>query len=337
MPTLRKTRFSPSLSRAAVMRLLAATLLALAAGGPVAGQGVAQGAAGLLTIVVPFPAGGVTDLAARALADKLGPALGRTVVIENRPGGGSRIGTESVARAAPDGSTLLFTNTSYAILPVIDPSVRARADRSLAPVGLLASYGLTIVVANGVPAQTLPEFIAHARRNPGKLSYGSSGPGSGAHFAGEFFKALTGTYLVHIPYRSTSAALNDVAGGALDLTFDATARPYVDAGKVRALAVTAGQRDPRMPGVPTAAEAGLKDFVLSSWVGLLAPAGSPPAAIERLNAALNKVLADPGLRSRLQDLGLKPEGGSSERMQDEMRRDDALYRRIASEAKLRFE
>jgi tripartite-type tricarboxylate transporter receptor subunit TctC len=336
MPTLHKTRLSPPLSRAVVMRLLGATLLALAVGG--SGPASAQAApGGFLSIVVPFPAGGVTDLAARALADKLGPALGRTVVIENRPGGGSRIGTDAVMKAAADGSTLLFTNTSYAILPVIDPAVRFRADSSLAPVGLLASYGLTIVVANGVPAHTLPELIAQARRNPGKLSYGSSGPGSGAHFAGEFFKALTGTYLVHIPYRSTSAALNDVAGGALDLTFDATAKAYVDAGKVRALAVTASQRDPRMPGVPTAAEAGLKDFVLASWVGLLAPAGSPPAAIERVNAALNKVLADPGLRTRLQDLGLKPEGGSSDRMQDEMRRDDALYRRIASEAKLRFE
>ena len=184
------------MSRTAVVRLLSAALLALCAGGVAR----SQSPVGLLNIVVPFPAGGVTDLAARALADKLGPALGRSVVIENRPGGGSRIGTEAVIKAPADGNTLLFTNTSYAILPVVDPAVRFRADSSLAPVGLLASYGLTIVVANGVPAHTLPELIAHARRNPGKLSYGSSGPGSGAHFAGEFFKALTGTYLVHIPF-----------------------------------------------------------------------------------------------------------------------------------------
>lgn len=334
MPTLREAPLSPKPSRAVVVRLLAAMLLTLGGIGPASAQGTGGP---LLNIVVPFPAGGVTDLAARALVEKLGPALGRTVVIENRPGGGSRIGTEAVIKAPADGNTLLFTNTSVVILPVVDAAVRLRSDRSLAPVGILASYGLTIVVANGVPATTLPEFIALARRNPGKFSYGSSGPGSGAHFAGEFFKSLTGTYMVHIPYRSTSAALNDVAGGTLDLTFDATARLYVDAGKVRALAVTCAQRDPRLPGVPTAAEAGLKDFVLSSWVGLLAPAGTPPAAIERLNAALNTALADVGLRRRLQDLGLKPEGGTVERMAGEMHRDDALYRRIAADAKLRFE
>ncbi len=296
----------------------------------------AQGGAERLTVVVPYPAGGVTDIAARALTERLSGVLGQTVVVENRPGGGSRIGIESVVRAAPDGQTLLFTNTSYSILPVVDPSARYRPETSLAPVGLLASYGLQFVVASKVPVRNLQEFVAHARARPGQLSYGSSGPGSGVHFAGEYFKLLTGTYIVHIPYRSTAAALNDVAAGLVEMTLDATAKTYADAGKVRILAVTGAQRDPRLPDVPTTAEAGLRDYVFTSWVGLLAPATTPPAALARLNAALNTALADPVLRRRLQDLGLTPEGGSAARMQQQVSDDLAFHRRIVRDTKLRF-
>ena len=297
----------------------------------------AQTAAPTLRLVVPFPAGGVTDLAARALAERLGPALGQTVIVENRPGGGSRIGVDAVMKAAPDGQTLLFTNTSYAILPIVDPAVKYEADKSLLPVGMLASYGLSLVVANALPVKSLPELVAYARSRPGKLSYGSSGPGSGTHFLGEYFKSLTGTFIVHIPYRSTSGALNDVAGGTLDMTFDATAKAYADAGKVRMLAVTGSHRDPRLPGVPTAVEAGLKDFVVVSWVGLLAPVGTPPATVVRLNAALNEALAAPVLRQRLQEMGLTPEGGDAPRMLSQVREDVRLHRQIAKQAGLRFD
>jgi tripartite-type tricarboxylate transporter receptor subunit TctC len=297
----------------------------------------AQTAAPTLRLVVPFPAGGVTDLAARALAERLGPALGQTVIVENRPGGGSRIGVDAVMKAAPDGQTLLFTNTSYAILPIVDPAVKYEADKSLLPVGMLASYGLSLVVANALPVKSLPELVAYARSRPGKLSYGSSGPGSGTHFLGEYFKSLTGTFIVHIPYRSTAGALNDVAGGTLDMTFDATAKAYADAGKVRMLAVTGSHRDPRLPGVPTAVEAGLKDFVIVSWVGLLAPVGTPPATVVRLNAALNEALAAPALRQRLQEMGLTPEGGDAPRMLSQVREDMRLHRQIAKQAGLRFD
>ncbi len=298
---------------------------------------LAQAGGPPLHLVVPFPAGGVTDLAARALAERLGPALGQTVIVENRPGGGSRIGTDAVTKAAPDGQTLLFTNTSYAILPIVDPAVKYDAEKSLRPVGLLATYGLGLVVNNALPVKTLPELVAYARSHPGKLSYGSSGPGSGTHFLGEYFKSLTGTFIVHIPYRSTAAALNDVAGGTLDMTFDATVKAYADAGKVRLLAVTGAQRDPRLPDVPTAVEAGLKDFVIVSWVGLLAPAATPPAAVARLNAALNEALDAPALRQRLQEMGLSPAGGDAARMQRQIGEDIRLHRGIAERAGLRFE
>lgn len=297
----------------------------------------AQGTADRLTFVVPFPAGGVTDIAARALAEKMAAGLGQTIVVENRPGGGSRIGIEAVVKAPADGNTLLFTNTSYSILPVVDPTARYQPETSLAPVGMLATYGLQFVVAEKVPVKTLREFIDYVRARPGKLSYGSAGPGSGVHFAGEYFKALTGTFIVHIPYRSTSAALNDVAAGNVEMTLDATAKTYADAGKVRILAVTGEKRDPRLPDVPTTTEAGLRDYVFNSWVGLLAPAGTSPEKVARLNAALNSALADPGLRRRLQDLGLTPEGGSAARMQQQVRDDIAFHRRIAAQAKLRFE
>ena len=296
----------------------------------------AQAPSTMLRLVVPFPAGGVTDLAARALAEHLGPALGQTLIVENRPGGGSRIGADAVAKAPPDGRTLLFTNTSYAILPIADPAAKYDAEASLRPVGLLATYGLGLVVSNALPVRSLAEFVSHARARPGKLSYGSSGLGSGTHFLGEYFKSLTGTYVVHIPYRSTSGALNDVAGGVLDMTFDATAKAYAESGKVRLLAVTGAQRDPRLPHVPTAVEAGLKDFVVVSWVGLLAPPQTPAATVARLNKALNEALASPALRQRLADMGLSAEGGDAAHMLRQIREDVRLHRGIAERAKLRF-
>jgi tripartite-type tricarboxylate transporter receptor subunit TctC len=188
-------------------RMVCASLLSLLAVGACA-------QAPTLRILVPFPAGGVTDLAARALAERLGHALGQTVIVENRPGGGSRIGTDAAIKAAPDGQTLLFTNTSYAILPIVDPTVKIEADKSMRPVGMLATYGLAFAISNSIPATSLSEFVAHARSRPGKLSYGSSGPGSGTHFLGEYFKSLTGTFIVHIPYRSTAGAVCRCRQGA---------------------------------------------------------------------------------------------------------------------------
>lgn len=297
----------------------------------------AQSPSPTLRLVVPFPAGGVTDLSARALAEHLGPALGQVVIVENRPGGGSRIGSDAVMKAAPDGRTLLFTNPSYAILPIVDPAVKYDAETSLRPVGLLGTYGLALAVSTALPVRTLPELVAYARSHPGKLSYGSSGPGSGTHFLGEYFKSLTGSFIVHIPYRSTSGALNDVASGTLDMTFDATAKAFAEAGKVRLLAVTGLRRDPRLPNVPTAREAGLNDFTVLSWVGLLAPPETPPATVAKLNKALNEALASPALRQRLADMGLNAEGGDAAHMLRQIREDIRLHRAIAERAKLRFD
>jgi tripartite-type tricarboxylate transporter receptor subunit TctC len=188
-----------------------------------------------------------------------------------------------------------------------------------------------------LPANTLQEFIAYARKNPGKLSYGSSGFGSGAHFGGEYFKSLTGTFIVHIPYKSTTAALNDVAGGTLDLAFDASAKPLVDAGRVKLLAVTSAKRDPRFPDTPTAQEAGVKGFVQESWVGVLAPAGTPADIVNKLSKAAAVAVADPSVRQRLAEIGLQAEGGPAARLAEAIRGETALNRKIAADARLQFE
>jgi tripartite-type tricarboxylate transporter receptor subunit TctC len=200
-----------------------------------------------------------------------------------------------------------------------------------------ATYGLQIVAPTRLPVNTLQEFVAYAKKNPGKLSYGSAGVGSGTHFAGEYFKALSGTFLVHIPYKSTTGALNDVAGGQLDLAFDAAAKPLIDAGRVKLLAVTSDRRDPRFPSTPTAVEAGLKGFVQQSWVGILAPATTPAAVLERLNKAAGAAVADASVQKRFTEMGLRAQGGAASRLGDAIRAELALNRKIAAEAKLRFE
>lgn len=288
-------------------------------------------------VVVPYPAGGISDTVARVITERLARILGQTMIIENRPGAAGRIGIDSVARAPADGTTLLFTNSSYSITPVIDPAAKYDPAKTLAPLAIVGTYGLPVVVATKLPVNNLQELIAYAKKNPGKLSYGSSGMGSGAHFAGEYLKSLTGTYMVHIPYKSTSGATNDVAAGVVDLSFDATAKAQADAGKVKIIAVTGAQRDPRMPQVPTAAESGLKDYVMSSWVGFLAPAGTPPATVKALNQAINTVLAEPAVQKLLNDLGVSPAPNTPAAMEAAIRNELVLYRRIATNANLKVE
>jgi tripartite-type tricarboxylate transporter receptor subunit TctC len=307
------------------------------AAGFVMATGLAQAQPNVIKLVVPFPAGGVTDQAARILADKMSQQLGQTMIVENRPGAGSRLGVDAVVKAPADGATLLFTNSSYSILPVVDPKVPFDPIRALAPVSMSATYGLQIVTSNKIPVNSLAEFITYAKKSPGKLSYGSAGVGSGTHFAGEYFKALTGTFLVHIPYKSTNGALNDVAGGQLDLVFDAAAKPLVDAGRVKLLAVTSEKRDPRFPSTATAVEAGVKGFVQQSWVGLLAPAATPAGTLERLNKAAAAAVADPGVQKRFAELGLQAQGGPPSRLAGMIGDELTLYRKIAVDAKLQFE
>lgn len=290
----------------------------------------------VIKVIVPFAAGGIADQIARGVLERMSKTLAQTMIIENRPGAGSRIGSDLVMRATPDGTTLLFTNPSYTILPITDSTVKYDPVKALMPVALVGTYGLPIVVSTKIPASNLSEFIAHAKKNPGKLSYGSAGVGSGSHFAGEFFQSLTGTQMVHVPYKSTAAAIIDVAGGVLDLTFDATAKSYADAGKVKIVAVTGDHRDPRMPNVPTAAESGMKEFVLSSWLGLFAPVGTPAPIVEKLNKAAAAALTDPSLVKQIEDMGITPATGAPAALATAVQQDMTVYRRIVTDAKLNF-
>ena len=271
------------------------------------------------------------------MAERISQQLGRVVIVENRPGAGTRMGTETVFKAAADGDTLLFTNSSYSILPIIDSKVPWDPTKSLVPIGMTATYGLQIVTGRHVPANTLPEFIAYAKQRPGRLSYGSSGLGSGSHFAGEYFKSLTDTFIVHIPYKSTVDAVRDVAAGVLDLAFDAAAKPFIDGGRVKLLAVTNDKRDARFPNAPTAVEAGLKSFVLTSWVGLLGPPGLPDNLAAQLSKAADLTSADALVLKRLEESGLRVEGGSSAKLAAMIKNEWSLYRNIANTSRLKFD
>ncbi len=294
-------------------------------------------AAEVIRVIVPYAAGGITDIGARVICEQLGQVLGQPVIVENRPGGGTRIGTLAAFAAKPDGNTLLLTNIAYGILPLVDPAVKYDAETAGSPVGVASVYPIALVANAALPVKTLQEFIDYARKNPGKLSYGSAGPGSGAHLGGELFQALTGAQLVHVPYRSTSSALTEVAAGRVDLTFDATAIELAKTGRVRILAVSGTERDPRLPDVPTVAEAGLKGMETASWLGIFAPPGTPAPVIERLNQALNVAVQNEELKARFRELGMVPRSGPPSLLIDQVRHDTRLYRRVIQEAKLKFE
>jgi tripartite-type tricarboxylate transporter receptor subunit TctC len=255
-----------------------------------------------IRIVVPFPAGGTTDILARAVAQKLTEATGQTVVVDNRPGAGGNIGAELVAKSAPDGYTLLMgTVGTHAINASLYKAMPFDHVRDFAPVILVAGVPNVLVVNPAVPANSVQELIAYGRANPGKLNFASSGSGTSIHLAAELFKTTTGVQMAHIPYKGSAPALVDLMGGQVQLMFDnlPSALPQIKAGKLRALAVTSAQRSAALPDVPTVAESGLPGFEASSWFGLLAPAATPKDIIAKLNGEVAKWLATPEAREKL--------------------------------------
>jgi tripartite-type tricarboxylate transporter receptor subunit TctC len=241
-------------------------------------------------IVVPYTPGGGADTTARLIAPKLQDALGQTVVIDNKPGAGGTIGDDAVAKAAPDGHTLLLGAFAHAVNPSLMAKMPFRTPEDFAPVSLLVTVPELLVVTPSFPAKTVAELVAMAKAEPGKLSYASSGNGSAQHLAAELFKMRTGTDIQHVPYKGGSLAVADVAAGHVPFYFGnmSSALPQARAGRVRALAVTSPQRSPAAPEVPTMAEAGVTGCEISEWNALLAPAGTPPAVIERLHVEVAK-------------------------------------------------
>jgi tripartite-type tricarboxylate transporter receptor subunit TctC len=267
-----------------------------------------------VTLVVPYPPGGSADILARTIGQKLGERLGQTVVVENKAGAGTAIGAKAVAVAPPDGYTLLLgTVSSQAINPAMT-KVGYDALKDFAAVSPLASIPFVLVAHPSLTAGNMGELIALAKTTPGKVSYASAGVGTSNHLAGELLASAARINLLHVPYKGSAPALNDVIAGHVPLMFDllATALPAVQSGKLKALAVTGRERTPLLPGVPTAREGGLKDFEVSAWFGVFAPAGTPPAVLDRLNADVTAVLQMPDMQKRLRELGAEPETGSGE-------------------------
>ncbi|MCZ8391602.1 Bug family tripartite tricarboxylate transporter substrate binding protein [Achromobacter xylosoxidans] len=250
-----------------------------------------------VTLVVGYAAGGATDIVARLVAKALTDELGQTIVVENKTGANSNIGAEIVSRAAPDGYTLYVGSIANTINRTLYSKLNYDFIKDFKPIGLLATIPNILVVNPKLPVKTVPEYLAYAKANPGKLTCASSGSGSSIHLSCELFKMQTGTDILHVPYRGSGPAVADLLGGQVDSMFDnlPSSLPHVQAGKLRAIGVTSPQRLPAVPDVPTLAESGLPGFDVESWFGLMAPAGTPQPVIERLNQALNKALADPAL------------------------------------------
>jgi tripartite-type tricarboxylate transporter receptor subunit TctC len=266
-----------------------------------------------VTYIVPFPPGGTTDILARVIALKLGPALGTTIVVENKPGAGGNIGSDFVAKAKPDGYTILGgTISSHAINPSIYAKMPYDAVKSFQPITLIGTNANVLVVGADSPYKTVQDVIAAAKAKPGSISFASAGNGTSQHLSGELFKSLAGISLEHVPYKGSGPAIQDVMAGHVPMMFDTTvvAAPHIQSGKVRALAVTSAKRVKSLPNVPTMVEAGVPGYELVSWQGIFAPAGTPKDVVQRLNAEIVKVLKMPDVRERLESLGLDPVGNT---------------------------
>jgi len=254
--------------------------------------------------IVPYPAGGSTDILARIIGGYLSEHLGQQFVVENRPGGGNNIGTDAVVHAAPDGYTLLLVNPAHGINATLYPKLGFNFIRDIAPVAGIMRVPNVMEVNPAVPAKTVAEFIAYAKANPGKINWASSGNGTSVHLSGELFKSMTGTDLTHVPYRGSAPALTDLIAGTVDVMFDnmPSSLPHIQGGKLRALGVTTATRSEALPDVPTVAET-VPGYEASAWFGMGVPKGTPDEVIAKLNRDVNAALADPKTRARLAELG----------------------------------
>src|SRR6266487_623823 len=259
-------------------------------------------------IVVPFAAGGPADVYARFLAQRLQEALGQPFVVDDRPGGGSIVGTDAVAKSAPDGYTLLLMSNTHTTNESLIASKPFRLMRDFVPVAPVNYSDLVMVVSPSLAAKDLREFIALAKSKPGELNYASSGPGTPYHMAGELFKAMSGTDIVHVPHKASGEARNSVIGGHVQMMFDAitTMAPNVKAGQVRALGTSAAKRSTVLPDIPTIADAGVPGYESTIWLGIMAPAGTPKAIVDKLNAEINKAVSRPDVKEAWDKQGAVP-------------------------------
>jgi tripartite-type tricarboxylate transporter receptor subunit TctC len=272
-----------------------------------------------IKLVIPYAAGGPTDVLGRIVGQNMGDILKQTVVIENRPGAGAAVGFSAVAKAVPDGHTLLLGDINLAVNPYLYKSLPYDAQKDFAPIGLVASAPLVMLVSQNSPAKSLSELISQAKAEPGKLTFGSAGAGNTTHLSMELFKAKMGLDIVHVPYKGASPALNDLVAGHVSMmvTGLSGAKSLVEAGKLRALAITGDKRAAVWPQVPTFAQAGapLPEMKVGSWWGLFVPAGTPSEIVAELNRALQQSLSSPDLLQRLRELNIEPLNGSPQELE----------------------
>ncbi|AGW92599.1 MULTISPECIES: tripartite tricarboxylate transporter substrate binding protein [Cupriavidus] len=324
-----RTRFLRRLAKATIPFVLAATapLTALAAFPEKP-----------IRLVVPFAPGGGTDLLSRAMGITMGEDLGQPVIVDNKPGGSTIIGTDTVAKSAPDGYTLVMATMAHAVNPSLHKKLPFDTDKAFAPVMLVGRSPNVLVVRPDSPIKTVQDLIATAKAKPGKLNYASQGAGTSAHLAGELFKKMAKVELNHIPYRGAGPAITDLLGGQVDMMFATAAAvaPHLESGKLRAVAVTTAQRSqaPALSKVPTIAESGVPSYAADSWYGLFVPAGTPAPVIARLNAAAKKAVQTDAFRKRAEQEGLAVSAGSPDEFGRYVKAESQRWSKVIKEANI---
>ena len=289
-----------------------------------------------VTVIVPYPPGGLIDLVARQIQARFQQELGQSVIIENRSGAGGNVGAEAVARATPDGHTVLLANPSLAISPLIYPKLNYKPIEDFAYVGQYGTVPNVLVVHPSIPVKNVREFIDYVKKNPGKLNYGSPGYGTSPQMSSELFKAMSNTFVVHIPFRGSGPAQAAMLAGEIQMMFDnlPPQLPHIKSGKVRALAVTSLKRSPVVPDLPTLDEAGLKGYEVTAWFGLVAPAATPKPVVARLNEVLNKTTQDPQVKQALESNGATVIQGTPEGFRDYVKAQTVMWAPVVKRANI---
>jgi tripartite-type tricarboxylate transporter receptor subunit TctC len=309
--------------------------LALSAGGAMAQAWPSRA----ITLIVPFPAGGTTDVLARALADKLTLSLGQTVIVESKPGAGATLGADFVSKARPDGYTLLVGAVHHTIASSVYKKLPYDFQNDLAPITTIAMVPNVLVVNAATPAKNVAELVAMLKAKPGAYNYGSNGNGTAQHLIGTQFENMTGASIAHIPYKGSGPLVTDLLGGQITMSFDTVTPvlPHIKSGKLRALAVTTAKRSSALPDVPTLDEAGLKGFAIGTWFGVLAPAATPKDLLARLNTEMVKVIQSPEFRKRMDEIGAEPIGNTADQMAAQIKAETEKFGKLVKEAKVMIE
>ncbi|WP_287926577.1 tripartite tricarboxylate transporter substrate binding protein [Diaphorobacter sp.] len=328
--------FSRRIALLGACTLAAAGLLPAAA----MAQPDAQWPAKPIKWVVPFPPGGAMDVIARTLGEKAGRTLGQPFVIENRPGAGGNIGADAVAKSPADGYTIMITSIGMATNKALYPRLSYDPVKDFAPISLLAIVPNVLVVNTAKTTdKSVADVIAHAKRDPGKLTYASAGNGTSIHLAGEVFASMAGLNLLHVPYKGSGPAVTDMLGGQVDLMFDSitSARPHIQAGKLRALGVTSAKRSATLPDVPTIAEAGVPGYEVSPWFAVFAPAGTPAAIVNKINAALIDAMKQPDTVAKFETIGAEPIGTTPQQLATHLDKELARWGALIKERNIRMD